>query len=138
MTPRPHGLPDEHEPPPRPRADRCEQVAVATRRIRPDETCAASLVERAPGVLVEERLDPRSPRQDPLLQPEHDDDVEAACASTSQIEHGDPSGRTGGIAADAGAVECGEDVPTAYLEARADEQRELVERPRHRVVRPQV
>ena len=61
------------------RARRVEEIAVVLDRIRPLEP-RAPLVERAPRVVVEERRAAAAPRQAPLLQPEHEDGVEAARA----------------------------------------------------------
>src|SRR5205823_4505964 len=72
------------------RARRVEEIAGAARRVRPDESRAASVVERAPGLVLEEGRGSRPSWQAPLLQAEHEDDLEATGTGSHEIEHGDP------------------------------------------------
>ena len=85
------GLAHEIEPLERARAGGVEEVAVAADGIGPLEARAA-LVEEAPRVVVEERRRRAAPRQAPLLEAEHEDDVEPARAGAREVEHGDAAG----------------------------------------------
>ena len=72
----------------RARAGGVEEVAVAADRVGPLQAGAA-LVERAAGVVVEERRGVAAPRQAALLEAEDEDDVEAARARAEQVDDGD-------------------------------------------------
>ena len=133
-----HRLADEHEPAARPGADGREEEAVAARGVGPHEARAAELVERAPRLVVEERLGPGAAREHPLLEPEHEDRVEAAVARAQQVEHGDPSRSAGPLATDGRSLERREQVGAAERDARRADRLELVERPADGVVRLQV
>src|SRR5262249_39500347 len=88
-------LAHEVEPLRRARARRVEEVAIVLDGVWPDEP-RASLVERTPRVVVEERRAAAAPRQAPLLQPQHEDGVEAACAGAQKVDHRDAPGVVSG------------------------------------------
>ena len=150
----PHGLPErarlargslvadrlahEHEPSPGPGARGREEVAVAARGIGPLEAGAAAVLEAPARVLVEERLHAGTARKRPLLEPEHEDRVEAARSGPQEVDDGDPARRARALARDGRAVECREHVASADLPACARERIELVERARDGVVRGEI
>ena len=132
------GLAHEDEPPPRPRTGGGEQVPVAARSVRAHESGSSALVESSARLVVDERVRPRSPRQRPLLEAEHEDRVEATGARPQEVEHRDLAGRPGTVAAHGRPFEGRQHLTTRDLRAVGTERLELVERPCHRVVGPQV
>ena len=130
----PDGLTNEDEPPPRTRAGGREQVAIAARSVGPGEAGSVPLVERPAGIVVEERLDARPPRQGALLQPEHEDAVEPPRAGPHEIEHGDPARRAGPVAAHRRSLEADEDVAARRALPPGRERLQLVEHARHGLV----
>ena len=80
------GLADEVEPPRRARARRVEEVAVARDLVG---LASRALAERPARVVVEERGACVAPRERSLLEPEHEDDLEAARARAQEVEDRD-------------------------------------------------
>ena len=115
------------------RARRVEEVAVVLDRIRPLEP-RASLVERAPRVVVEERRAAATARQAPLLQPEDEDGVEAARAGAQEVDHRDAPGVVAGAASQRGTLDRREHVLAAQLSAELAPALELGEQPPQRLV----
>ena len=127
-------LADEAEPPRGARAGRVEEVAVAADRVGPLEPRA----ERAPAVVVEERRAAPAPRQRPLLEPEHEDRVEAARARAHQVEHRDAAGLRGVAGRDLEPLERADHVRRGQRLAETLPGLELVEQLRGRGDAPEV
>ena len=82
---------DERQPARRPGAGGVEEVALALDCVGPDEPRVCVPVERAAGIVVEERGGIAAAGQRPFLETEQEDSVETARAGTRQVEDGDPA-----------------------------------------------
>ena len=115
------------------RAGRVEEVAIERDRIRPREPCT-SLVQPPPSVVVEERRPGAPAGEAPLLQPEHEDGVEAPRASAPQVDDRHPAR----VVARPGRQRCTldrrENVLAADLPGELAPALELVEQPPQRLV----
>ena len=127
---------DEQEPLGRARARRVEEVAVARSRIRPRQPSRP--VELPPQVVAEERGRDPAPRQAPLLQAEHEDDVGASRPRAHEVEHDDAPTRRTGRRADRRTLERREDLVARRAAGQLRPLGQLVERPADGVERPQV
>src|SRR5581483_2999460 len=130
-------LPHEVEPVEGARARGVEEVAVAAHRIGPLEARAA-LVEQTARVVVEERRRRAAARQAPLLEPEHEDDVEASRARAREVEHGDAPGLVAAERPERVTIEHRDDVLPRELARQRAPALELGEDTRHVLVRAQV
>ena len=128
-------LAHEVEPPRRARARRVEEVAVARDLIGLHEP---RRTERAARVVVEERRGLRPPRERSLLEPEHEDDLEAARARAQEVEHRDASALASVRPAHGRAFERADDLLGGERAADLDPALELGDQPRHGFVRAQV
>ncbi len=131
-------LADEHQPPARACARGVEEVAVALDRIGPDEACARSAVEVPARLVVEEGRGIAPARQRALLEPEQEDDLEAACPCTGEVEHRHTTSVAGRAEADLGVLERAEHLVGRELAAEIAPALELVQQAGDGVVGAQV
>ena len=133
------GLADEVEPPRRPRAGRVEEVAVARDRVGAQQAAGARrALELGLLLLVEERRVLRAARQAALLEPEHEDDLEAARARAQQVEHRDAAGLAARAEPDRGVGERETTSSRVGLAAEVAPALELGDELRRGLVRAQV
>ena len=123
-------LAHEVEPPRRARARRVEEVAVARDLVRLDEP---RLAERPARVVVEERGSLRPPWERSLLEPEQEDDFEAARARAEEVEHRDAARLSSVRPADGRALERADDLLGGERAADREPAFELVDEPRRRL-----
>ena len=113
-------LADEVQATRRAGARRVEEIPVGGDRIRPrDAGAARPLLDRAPGVVVEQARRAGAPGKRSLLEAEHEDDLVVPRARTKHVEHRDAARLPGRPAADHRALERVHDVLGVDLAARA-------------------
>ena len=117
------------------RARGVEEIAVARNLVGLDEPRAR---DRAARVVVEERRNLRPARQASLLEPEQEDDLEAARPRAEQVEHRHAAGLAAVVAADGRALQRTEDLLRGQRPAEREPALELAGEAANRLERAKV